>query len=108
MEELDLNYDTRINIFRLIQEGLHNTWKHADASQATIKLVSVYPHIILRIEDDGRGFDIEKRVKAIKNEKRLGLQSMEERVQLLEGHIEIKTKPMQGTKIHIKIPQMER
>ncbi|MBW1799206.1 MAG: sensor histidine kinase [Deltaproteobacteria bacterium] len=107
MEERNLNYDTRINLFRLVQEGLHNTWKHADARHAAIKMVSVYPNIILRIEDDGKGFDVEKRLRAVKDEKRLGLRSMEERVQLLEGHIKIQSKPMQGTKIYIKIPHIE-
>jgi len=104
MEGLNLDFNTEINLYRLVQEGLNNTRKHADASHVTIRLAAAHPNIILRINDDGKGFDVKERLANALNEKRMGLRSMEERVNLLQGNIEIQSQPMQGTKISIKIP----
>ena len=104
MDGLKLDFNTEINLYRLVQEGLNNTWKHADASHVTIRLAAAHPNIILRINDDGKGFDVKERLANALNEKRMGLRSMEERVHLLQGDIEIQSQPMQGTKISIKFP----
>ena len=104
MDSLKFNFNTKINLYRLVQEGLNNTRKHADASRVTIRLAAAHPNIILRINDDGKGFDVKERLANALNEKRMGLRSMEERVNLLQGNIEIQSQPMQGTKISIKIP----
>lgn len=104
MDNLALNFDTEINLYRVIQEALNNIQKHANASKATIRLVSSYPNVILRIEDNGSGFNIENQtVKAI-SEKRMGLRSMEERINLLQGKMDIQSRSMRGTKIHIEVP----
>ena len=104
MEDLRLDSDIEIALYRLIQEGLNNVKKHADATDATIRLVASFPNIILRIEDNGKGFDAEKRLASAINEKRMGLRSMEERVALLGGKMRIESRPMQGTKIFIEAP----
>ena len=104
MDELKLDFDTEINLYRLIQEGLNNIMKHADAKQIIVKLVASFPNIILRIEDDGKGFDIKNQLLAASNEKRMGLRSMEERVSLLGGRIRINSRPEEGTKILIEVP----
>jgi PAS domain S-box-containing protein len=95
---------SEINLYRLIQEGLNNVRKHADASRVTINLVGAHPNIILRIEDDGKGFDVQARELALGSEKRMGLRSMKERVNLLQGRMTIQSRPMKGTKISIKFP----
>jgi PAS domain S-box-containing protein len=105
IDDRALDYDTRIALYRLVQEGLINIKKHAEASRATIRLVSSFPNLILRIEDNGRGFDVEKRKEAAGREKRLGLSSMEERVSLLGGLMKIDSQSGQGTRITIEIPQ---
>ena len=104
LEDLKLDSDTEITLYRLIQEGLNNIKKHADATDATIRLVASFPNIILRIEDNGKGFDAENRLVSAINEKRMGLRSMEERVAILGGKMSIESRPMQGTKILIEIP----
>ncbi len=96
-----------INLYRLVQEGLNNVWKHADAVRVTVKLVGAYPEIILRIEDDGKGFDIEARAHALDSERRMGLRSMKERVKLLQGQMTVQSRPSKGTKIYIKFPFKE-
>jgi signal transduction histidine kinase len=107
MDATGPNPDTEINLYRLVQEGLNNIHKHAEAGRAIVKLVRAFPSIILRIEDDGKGFDVNARRAVSTNEKRMGLQSMEERVHLLGGKIEIQSQPMKGTKIVIRIPSRE-
>jgi PAS domain S-box-containing protein len=96
-----------INLYRLIQEGLNNVRKHAEASRVIVKLVGSYPAIILRIEDDGKGFDMQAREHQLNSEKRMGLRSMKERVKLLQGQMTIQSYPMRGTKIFIKFPYKE-
>ena len=104
MENLKLDFDTEINLYRLIQEGLNNIKKHANARQSNIRLLAAFPCIILRIEDDGRGFDVKKRLVAAQQEKRMGLRSMEERVDLLGGKMRIHSRISEGTKIFIEVP----
>jgi signal transduction histidine kinase len=70
--------------------------------------VASSPNIILRIEDNGRGFDVESRLARSLKEKRMGLSSMEERVNLLGGTIKISSRPSKGTKIFIEVPCKER
>ena len=108
MDDLRLDFDTEINIYRLIQEGLNNIKKHADASRVIIRLVASSPNIILRIEDDGKGFDVEGRLPRASKEKRMGLASMEERVSLLNGNLRIQSRLMEGTKILVEIPYKEQ
>lgn len=91
-------------MYRLVQEGINNVKKHADAHNVRIKLVSALPNIILRIEDDGKGFDVMERLTASSDEKRMGLQSMKERVSLLQGRIDIQSSHKKGTNIVIEIP----
>ncbi|MCD6352858.1 MAG: PhnD/SsuA/transferrin family substrate-binding protein [Proteobacteria bacterium] len=104
---LRLDFDTEINLYRLIQEALNNIRKHADASQVAIRLISSFPNIILRMEDDGRGFDIKERLVTALTEKRMGLQNMAERVNLLQGKMRIQSRPKEGTKILIEVPYKE-
>jgi PAS domain S-box-containing protein len=107
MEALKHDPSLEINIYRLIQEGLNNIRKHADASHVKIVLIASYPNILLRIQDDGKGFDVKAREAELDGTKRMGLRSMTERVNLLQGIIKIKSRPAQGTKIFIKIPFMK-
>jgi PAS domain S-box-containing protein len=108
MDGVDLNVDTEINLYRLVQEGLNNIRKHAEAKNITIRLAAAYPNIILRIIDDGKGFDVKERLANALSEKRMGLRSMEERAHLLQGSLKIQSRPAQGTKILIIIPQQEK
>jgi PAS domain S-box-containing protein len=108
LKNVKLDHDIQINLYRLVQEGLTNIRKHAGASRATVKLVSAFPNIIIRIEDNGRGFDVQQRASANHHEKRMGLRSMQERVKLMNGEMKLQSKPGQGTKVAIKVPLEER
>ncbi len=107
LDGLRLDDDAQINIYRLIQEALHNAKKHAMAQRVVIRLVVSSPHLLVRIIDDGRGFDVANWKTGAISEKHMGLQSMVERTELLGGSIDIRSRPDSGTGIFIKIPIKE-
>ncbi len=108
MDELDLDYDTQINIYRLIQEAFNNIKNHSKATIATIRFVASSPNIVIRIKDNGKGFDVQKRRRQALEDKRMGLQSMKERVALLEGKMNIQSRKGKGSYILIEIPMKEK
>jgi signal transduction histidine kinase len=86
-------------LFRVVQEALQNSIKHAFPKHILIQIKNTDLHFELTIEDDGRGFDIESEKK-----ESLGLRNMEHRTQLLGGTIEWKPGTEKGTVIKILIP----
>jgi signal transduction histidine kinase len=104
MDDLDLDFDTSIALYRLVQESLNNVRKHAGASRVVIRLVASFPSVILRIEDNGKGFEVSERMSTARDEHCLGLLGMQERVALLAGTMKIESHPEQGTRIRIEIP----
>lgn len=104
MDELPLSSDVEINLFRLIQEAFANVHKHAQATEVKIRLVASFPSVVLRIEDDGMGFNVSERMAAALCEKRMGLKSMQERVSLMGGTMALKSVLDKGTRLVIKIP----
>ena len=108
MEQLILDLFSLTNIYRMIQEGLGNIQKHAEAGHVHVALSYSHPYVIIRIIDNGKGFDVEKRMSALTTEKRMGLRSMEERSRLLNGTFEVKSSPMHGTEVHIRLPYGEK
>jgi PAS domain S-box-containing protein len=108
LDDLHLEDDIQINLYRLIQEALYNIKKHARAQGVTIRLVASSPNLMLRIIDDGMGFDVARWRDKSHKEKRMGLQSMMERVGLLNGSIDIRSQDRKGTAIFITIPIKEQ
>ncbi len=90
-------------LFRIIQEGLTNVAKHAKASQATVKLEIYSSQVCVTIMDNGRGFDLEKRLGEGKRAG-WGLLGIRERVSLLGGSYKIDSKPGEGTCMRVTIP----
>jgi len=87
-------------LFRVLQEALSNAAKYSGVKNLQVELVPRSGQVHLRISDSGRGFDLEKVIEGLG----LGLTSMQERVRLVNGSIEIKSKPMGGTTIDVVIP----
>ena len=104
MEPGHLDDEAAINLYRIIQEGLTNVWRHTQAMNVNIRLVASFPKIILRLEDDGQGFDVMEQEASRHGDKHLGLLGMRERVALLGGKIKIESQLTKGTKISIEIP----
>jgi len=104
MFAIDLDRNMEIHIYRLIQEGMNNIHKHAEADRATILLLGSSPNVILHIRDNGRGFDMKAQELLSAATKRMGIRGMQERVNMIHGSMAIKSQPMKGTQISIKIP----
>ncbi len=104
MFAIDLDRNMEIHIYRLIQEGMNNILKHAESDSATILLLGSSPNIILHIRDNGRGFDVKAQELLSAATKRMGIRGMQERVNMIHGSMAIKSQPMKGTQISIKIP----
>ena len=88
----------KFNIYRIVQEVIHNVIKHADAKKVTIGLSVEDKNLHLVIEDDGKGFDTNFRTDG------LGLKSLYTRVSLLNGRLEIDSVIHKGSIFDINIP----
>ena len=91
------------HLFRVIQEALNNIIKHADTDRASVRLEFRDDHISLQIMDDGKGFDPKLKLA----DEHLGLSSMRERVELMRGTFQFNSRPGEGTKIIIYVPNAE-
>lgn len=87
------------HILAIVQESLSNTIRHGRARAATITILRGNDALILRIEDNGRGFSLDT-VQA-----GYGLRSMRDRAHLMGGHLEISSTPGKGTKTILTLPE---
>ncbi len=94
------NKKIQTHLYRIFQEAIHNIVKHSGAKQGYLRLTSHGEDIYLSIQDDGIGF----RPKIPMNQGGHGLHNIHERVNLLNGSIDIKSAPGKGTLIQIKVP----
>ena len=99
---IPIDSDTEINLYRLVQEALSNVLKHAQATRVVLRLVASFPDIIMRLEDNGVGFD--RALEKTLEKKSMGLHSMEERVLLMGGRLRIVSSPGEGTALIIRVP----
>lgn len=88
----------KINLYRIIQESLQNINKYANAKHLNVELKKEGDQILLKITDDGIGFDVNTKKKGI------GLQNMLSRVTECEGTFDIKSKKGSGTTVIISVP----
>jgi two-component system, NarL family, sensor histidine kinase NreB len=91
-----------INLYRVIQEAIHNIVKYADAKEVRINLERIEGEILLFITDDGVGFDVSE-----VESRGLGLKHMQERIDQLDGEFDIDSAPGIGTKVSIRITNPE-
>ncbi len=90
--------------YRIIQEALNNIAKHAKADRIEISLEQRDSMICASITDNGKGFDLDKVLHPESPERGFGIIGMQERVSLLEGNIDIQSRPGFGTHSHIEVP----
>jgi signal transduction histidine kinase len=96
--EQRLEQNTEIILYRIIQELLNNVVRHSDAKNVLIQLVQESSRFTLTVEDDGKGFDINK----IKNNNSAGLSNIRARAEYLGGTVDIRSAPGEGTSIYIE------
>lgn len=91
-------------VFRLIQEALTNAAKHGDPTHVVVEIAYQTQLVKISIRDNGRGFNTDILEQKANQHAHFGLIGMRERVELLEGRMEIESAENQGTKIVIHIP----
>ena len=94
-------------LYRIVQESLTNTARHANARKVRVTLKEDAEAVYATITDDGRGFDVEAVLKTPAQELGLGLglAGMHERAVLLDGSLTIKSSPGHGTTVTVHIPR---
>ncbi|PPL03523.1 tetratricopeptide repeat-containing sensor histidine kinase [Parapedobacter indicus] len=90
----------RITVYRVVQELLANAVKHADADEIILQCSELDRWLFLTVEDNGKGMELAKNDLS----EGLGLTNIQNRVSLLNGHIETVSQPGEGTTVNIQIP----
>jgi signal transduction histidine kinase len=98
--QISLPQEIGVCLFRVLQEALHNAAKHSGVRRIEVQLREDSGEIYLVVSDLGRGFDLETAMQG----RGLGLASMQERVRLVNGTIEIQSKPIGGTTVRVRVP----
>lgn len=91
-------------LFRITQEALNNVVKHSGAASATVRLSLHDSAVVLEVEDDGVGFDVERVLGPEGPRHSLGLHSMRERASLSGGFLTVLSSPGCGTRIRVELP----
>jgi PAS domain S-box-containing protein len=105
IENLDdlFSKEEQTNLYRISQEALNNIAKHAEATHVSFAVQENEGSVSLIIEDDGKGFDLNKVKARHSPEKGLGLDAMEERAHMLGASLHIKSQVGEGTRITLTI-----
>jgi two-component system, NarL family, sensor kinase len=97
----ELSHNQQIHIFRILQEIIHNTIKHARAQELKIQLLTIKNNVVILTCDDGKGFNYYggRNINI-----GLGLRTLQTRTDILGGEMYIHSRPGKGTQIHIEFP----
>jgi len=95
---------TEVTIFRVIQQLLNNVKNHAQATHVQVALTIDDEKVNAAVEDDGSGFDVDEAISASRQRKTIGLSSMQERVEMLGGDVEIDSSIGKGARITFQLP----
>ena len=96
--------EVEMGLFRVAQGAIGNIAKHSQAKNATIVLEYKANELVLRISDDGKGFDVSRFTGIEESGRGGGLFGMKERVSLLGGKCSINSQPGQGTTVTARVP----
>ena len=94
--EQRMEQNTEIIVYRIVQELLNNVIKHAEAKNVLIQMVREGEHFNLTVEDDGKGFDINKKITGA------GLANVKARTEYLDGSVDIVSKKGEGTSVLVE------
>jgi len=99
MEQTVLDQTVGITMYRVVQELIHNTMKHAVARHAIVQITKTNGHLTVTVEDDGKGFDTSILNKA----GGIGWSNIKNRVEFLKGTLDIKSEKEKGTSVYIEV-----
>lgn len=102
VEEMQLDKGVEDHLFRILQESVSNTLRHAKASKLEVLLIMREDMVILRIVDDGKGFDVETAKTGS-----YGMNNMYERAVEVGGTFKVVSLKDKGTRLEVKVPMMK-
>ncbi len=97
-ENANVPQTTAITIYRIVQELVNNTIKHASASNAIVQLSKADNIISLTVEDDGKGFD----ASTLKSATGIGWINIQNRIDFLKGRLDVSSQPGKGTSVLVE------
>ncbi len=99
LESVDLDDESQLTAYRIVQESLTNISKYAEAKAVSVSLHHHGNFVELDVRDDGIGFDLVTRLNASH-----GFAGMRHRVEALKGTLDVRSSPGNGTAIHVALP----
>jgi two-component system sensor histidine kinase DegS len=103
-DQVRLSEEIELMLFRITQEALNNVLHHAHATQVAIEVEFQANKIIIRISDDGQGFNYQDSWFDIAQKGKLGMVGMQERAHLIGGNLSVKSELGTGTSIIVDAP----
>jgi two-component system sensor histidine kinase DegS len=97
-----LPHEREVIIFRFVQEALSNIRRHSEATKAVVNLEFDQETVIIKIQDNGKGFELPEKIGEFTSEGKLGVVGMQERAGFLGGNFKINTAPNKGTTVSIE------
>lgn len=94
----------KLALYRICQESLNNTLQHADARKVTIRIFCQENYIQLRVQDDGRGFEVPDRWVQLARHGHLGLLGIAERAESIGGRLDVYSANGRGTTVVVTAP----
>jgi two-component system sensor histidine kinase DegS len=105
--DVEVTMSQRFALLALVREGLLNAREHGHASRIQIRVSTGQRGAVATVEDDGRGFDVERTLQRAARRGRLGLVGLAERVRLLGGRLSVESAPGGPTRITAALPRWE-
>jgi len=99
VENAKIDQTTAITIYRIVQELINNTMKHAVAQTALVQLSKAENQMSVTVEDDGKGFD----TAMLSGSRGIGWSSIQNRVEFLKGKLDVHSQPGKGTSVLIEL-----
>lgn len=100
--------EAEMSIYRIIQESLNNIIKYAEASLVKVAVKKYEKEVVITIQDNGKGFDMNATLDGDGSRRGFGLLGISERVKMLGGTHVIQSAPQRGTTISIKLERVKR
>ncbi len=104
LDENHLPPGVEIACFRIVQEALTNVARHAEATHVQVTVTKQDNQLLLVIEDNGQGFNVERAKTRARTGLSIGLLGMEERARLVGGELTVTSSPKTGTKLTASLP----
>jgi signal transduction histidine kinase len=99
LEPVDLDEDNQLTAYRMVQEGLTNIGKYAQATEASIVMKNYGNHVVVEVVDNGKGFDTQRARPSTH-----GLAGMRHRVEAAKGKLSVASTPGKGTHLSAILP----